>query len=54
MARKLRIEFPDAIYHIINRGNYRTDIFATKGTRDAFMRTLDEACKRTGWQMSLT
>jgi hypothetical protein len=23
MARKLRLEFPGALYHIINRGNYR-------------------------------
>jgi len=22
MARKLRIEFPGACYHVINRGNY--------------------------------
>ena len=25
MARKLRLEFPGAIYHVINRGNYRLD-----------------------------
>jgi hypothetical protein len=24
MARKLRLEFPGAIYHVINRGNYRS------------------------------
>jgi hypothetical protein len=23
MPRKLRLEFPNAIYHVINRGNYR-------------------------------
>jgi len=23
MARPLRLEFPGAIYHVINRGNYR-------------------------------
>jgi len=51
MARKLRIEFPNAIYHVINRGNYRSGIFATKGARDAFMKALDEACKRTGWRI---
>jgi hypothetical protein len=27
MARKLRLEFPGAIYHVISRGNYRQDIF---------------------------
>jgi len=49
MARKLRIEFPNANYHLINRGNYRSDIFASKGARDAFLKTLAETCARTGW-----
>lgn len=31
MARKLRLEFPGSCYHVINRGNYRTDIFKTVG-----------------------
>jgi putative transposase len=31
MARMLRIEFPGAVYHVINRGNYRTDIFRFGG-----------------------
>jgi hypothetical protein len=26
MARKLRLEFPGAVYHVINRGNYRRDV----------------------------
>jgi REP element-mobilizing transposase RayT len=49
MARKLRIEYSGATYHVINRGNYRTDIFATQGARAAFMKSLGEACQRTGW-----
>ena len=32
MARKLRGEFPGAIYHVINRGNYRQWIFRTPGS----------------------
>jgi hypothetical protein len=28
MARKLRLEFSGAVYHVINRGNYRVDVFA--------------------------
>ena len=28
MARKLRLEYPGACYHVINRGNYRADVFA--------------------------
>ena len=27
MARNLRIQFPETIYHVINRGNYRHDLF---------------------------
>jgi len=49
MARKLRIERNDGDYHVINRGNYRSDIFATEGARQAFVKTLDEACQKTGW-----
>jgi putative transposase len=49
MARKLRLEFPGAIYHVINRGNYRTDIFGTPGARAAFVRCLFEACQKFHW-----
>lgn len=49
MPRKLRLEFPGACYHVINRGNYRADIFATKGARAAFEACLFEACERSGW-----
>jgi hypothetical protein len=31
MARKLRIEFEGAIYHVLNRGNYRRDLFMNAG-----------------------
>jgi REP element-mobilizing transposase RayT len=27
MPRKLRLEYPGAIYHVMNRGNRREDIF---------------------------
>lgn len=49
MARKLRLEFPGACYHVINRGNYRTDIFKTEGARAAFEACLFEACAKSGW-----
>ena len=29
MARKRRIQYAGAIYHVINRGNYRRDLFGT-------------------------
>jgi len=47
MARRLRIQIPGATYHIINRGNYRRDLFETTGS-DSHLTTpvpnLDEAC----------
>ena len=49
MARKLRLEFAGACYHVINRGNYRSDIFKTEGARAAFESCLFEACAKSGW-----
>ncbi len=49
MARKLRLEFPRACYHVINRGNYRTDIFKTEGAKVAFESCVWEAAARSGW-----
>ena len=51
MARKLRIEYEGALYHVINRGNYRADIFASDGAREAFAECLWEACEKTGWRV---
>jgi putative transposase len=49
MARKLRLEFPGACYHVINRGNYRADVFKTDGAKRAFEACLFEACAKSGW-----
>ena len=51
MARKLRLEYPDAIYHIINRGNYRRDVFETVGAAQSFVQTLEEAVSLNGWRL---
>jgi putative transposase len=48
MARKLRIEFPGAIYHVINRGNYRTDVFRSAGEAKSFLAAVEEAVARWG------
>jgi hypothetical protein len=53
MARKLRLEYPGACYHVINRGNYRGAVFKTKGARLAFEVCLLEACGRSGCRTSL-
>jgi hypothetical protein len=49
MARKLRLEFAGACYHVLNRGNYRRDLFAAAGAADSFAACLDQACTRFGW-----
>ena len=49
MARKLRLEYEGACYHVINRGNYRKNVFEAKGAAEAFERCLGETCERFGW-----
>lgn len=50
MARKLRLEFAGAKYHIISRGNYRKDIF-TGQSAEAFEKVLFEVCEKCGWKL---
>lgn len=52
MARRLRIQFPGARYHVINRGNLQHDVFATTGARDSFSDTLGETVERFNWRLS--
>jgi len=49
MARKLRLEFAGATYHVISRGNYRADVFGDEATKTAFLKCLGEACEKAGW-----
>ena len=49
MARKLRLEYPGAIYHVINRGNRRVGPFDAARTREAFEDCLFAACARSQW-----
>src|SRR5476651_1300545 len=51
MARKLRLEYAGACYHVINRGNYRRDLFAGKGAAESFQGCLFEAAARFGWRV---
>jgi len=52
MARPLRMESEAGVYHLINRGNYRSPIFRSEKTKQAFLNCLNEACARTGWIVS--
>jgi hypothetical protein len=54
MSRKLRIEYPGAMYHVMNRGDQREDIFKDDEDRQRLLRTLTEACEKTGWQAGKT
>jgi putative transposase len=51
MARKLRVQYPGAIYHVMNRGDRREPIFADDRDRRRFLDTLSEAGAKTGWQI---
>ncbi len=51
MSRKLRFEYSGAIYHILNRGNYRSWIFESEGAKKSFEKTLFEACEYAGWKL---
>ena len=51
MPRKLRIEYPGAIYHVLDRGDRREDIFHNDVDRHDFLKTLAEACLKTSWQV---
>src|SRR5215469_11588413 len=51
MPRKLRIQFPGAMYHLMSRGDRRAKIFLDDVDRQDFVKTLAEACQKTGWQV---
>lgn len=51
MARKLRVEYPGAVYHVMNRGDRREPVFRDDEDRLCFLGTLGEACGKTGWQV---
>ena len=51
MARKLRVQYPGAIYHVMNRGDRRESIFRDELDHRRFLATLGETCSKTGWQV---
>src|SRR5438309_878883 len=50
MPRKLRIQYPGAMYHVMSRGDRREKIFLDDVDRQDFIKTLAEACQKTAWQ----
>ena len=51
MARKLRIQYGGAIYHLMSRGDRRDPIFDDDQDRQRFLETLGQACEKTCWQV---
>ena len=51
MPRQLRIQYEGAIYHLMNRGDRREEIFHDEVDRKSFSQTLGLTCARTGWQV---
>ena len=46
MTRPLRVEYPGAYYHIINRGNAGENIFNSVRGREKFLEYLEKAVER--------
>ena len=51
MPRQLRIQYEGALYHLMNRGDRREEIFRDEVDRKSFLQTLGAACEKTGWQV---
>ena len=50
MARKLRVEYAGAVYHVLNRGDRREAIFRAAKDYACCLQTLAEACAKARWQ----
>jgi REP element-mobilizing transposase RayT len=49
MSRPIRIEFPDALYHVTARGDRREDIFEDDQDRQMFLATLEQVITQFKW-----
>jgi len=51
VARKVRIEYEGALYHVISRGNYRAGIFESDGACKSFLKCLEQCFRAQGWEL---
>ena len=51
MARPLRIQYPGAVYHVMNRGGSRQKIFLEKEDYETFVKTIREIHERWGVEL---
>jgi putative transposase len=49
VPRSPRVEYGGARYHVLNRGNYRQDLFVQHRSGEKFVEALSETCERYGW-----
>ena len=49
MPRKMRVQYPGAMYHVMSRGDQRDDILLDDVDRYDFIKTLADACLKTDW-----
>ncbi len=50
MARPLRVEYPGAYYHVINRGNNQEHIFKNDRDKEKFLEYLEKAVRLAAGQ----
>lgn len=46
MSRPLRVEYPGAFYHVMNRGNAGAGIFKSKKDRERFLECLENSVEQ--------
>jgi REP element-mobilizing transposase RayT len=51
MVRQVRIEFEDATYHVMCRGDRQEPIFRNSRDHEIFLDTLGEVVERMGWRL---
>jgi len=51
VSRKLRIQYPGAIYHVMSRGDHGENTFYGFEDRQLFLGTLQQSCQKTAWQI---
>jgi len=51
MPRRVRVEYAGAVYHVMDRGDRSESIFLDDDDRRLFLKTLGQACERTGWRV---
>jgi REP element-mobilizing transposase RayT len=51
VARRIRIQYAGALYHVVSRGDRNGPIFADDADRESFLKTLDEARGKALWRI---